>query len=249
MMRLRESLGRPWIIGHRGASVEAPENTMAAFRLALEQGADMVETDVQLSADGVPVLLHDATLERTTNGRGFVKDHSLAEIRTLDAGSWFDPRYAGETVPTLEELLQWAAGETPVCLEIKNGPVYYPGIEDKVVEALRRHSMVERAVIISFDHHAVLRVKGLCPECICGVLYACRPVEPAALALAAGAEMILPHWGYLDSDTVEEVHRRGLFVSAWTADREQEMRWLVSLGVDGIATNYPGRLASLLKRG
>ncbi len=248
-MPLRESLGRPWIIGHRGASGEAPENTMVAFRLALEQGADMVETDVQLTADGVPVLLHDATLERTTSGLGLVRDRSLAEIRALDAGSWFAPRYAFETVPTLEELLEWAAGETPVCIEIKNGPVYYPGIEEKVVEALRRHSMVERAVVISFDHLAVLRVKGLCPECICGVLYACRPVESAALALAARAEVILPHWGYLDGDTVEEVHRRGLAVSGWTADREEEMRWLASIGVDGIATNYPGRLAAVVKRG
>ena len=165
---------------------------MAAFRLALEQGADMVETDVQLTADGALVLIHDATLERTTNGKGFVKDRTLEQIRSLDAGSWFGPMYAGERVPTLEDLLEWASSRMPVCLEIKNGPIYYPEIEARVAEALRRHDMVDRAIVISFDHLAVLRTKRLCPELSCGVLFACRPVDPAALADSAEAEIILP---------------------------------------------------------
>lgn len=247
-MKLRcEGLQRPWIIAHRGASGEAPENTMAAFRLAVEQGADMVETDVHLTADGMLVAIHDATLDRTTSGRGFVKDYPLDQIRALDAGSWFSPEYAGERVPTLEELLEWASGRIPVCVEIKNGPIYYPEIEARVIEALRRHDMVDQAMVISFDHLAILRSKELCPELAGGVLFACRPVDPASLALAARAEAALPHWSNLTADLVEGVHGRDLAVSSWAVDGEREARWVRSLGVDGIATNYPGRLVSLLK--
>lgn len=206
----------------------------------------MLETDVQLTADGTLVAIHDATLERTTNGKGLVNDCTLEQIRSLDAGSWFNSRYVGQRVPTLDELLGWASGRIAVCLEIKNGPIYYPEIEARVVETLQRHDMVDRAIVISFDHPAVLRTKQLCPELVCGVLFACRPVDPAAMAVSAMAEIVLPHWSNFTPELVEQVHERGLAVSGWTVDGEREMRWLLSIGVDGIATNYPGRLVSLI---
>lgn len=249
MFDLRSAaLGRPWIIAHRGASGEAPENTLAAFRLALEQGADLIETDVHLTADGTPVAIHDHTVDRTTNGRGLVGQMTLAQIKELDAGSWFSTPYAGERILTLDELLEWAAGKTPVSIEIKNGPVYYPEIEDRVIDALRRHDMIGSAIVISFDHAAILRTKQRCPELVAGVLYACTPVAASTLALQARADCLLPHWSNLTREMVEEAHSHNLAISPWVVDREEEMRWTLAQGVDAIASNFPGRVLSWLKQ-
>ncbi|MHB0868754.1 MAG: glycerophosphodiester phosphodiesterase [Chloroflexota bacterium] len=249
MLDLRSTTrGRPWIIGHRGASGEAPENTLAAFRLALEQGADLIETDVHLTSDGVPVLVHDHSVDRTTNGRGLVAQMTLAQIKALDAGSWFAPEHAGERILTLDELLEWAAGKTPVSIEIKNGPIYYPEIEDRVVDTLRRHDMVRTAIVISFDHSVLLRAKQRCPDLLTGVLFACTPVAASSLALQAQADCILPHWSNLNGEMVEEAHSHDLAVSPWVVDNEEEMGWVLAQRIDAIATNYPARVASWLKR-
>lgn len=248
MRSLRPSRpGRSLVIAHRGASGDAPENTLAAFRLAMEQGADMIELDVQLSADGHLVVIHDPTVDRTTDGRGLVSDLTLEQIKALDAGSGFSPAYAGEKVPTLDEVLDWAASRIPLAIEIKNGPIYYSGIESKIVDALRSHDAAGSCLVISFDHNAVLRVKQLSPETATGVLFACCPVSPASLAAAARADVLLPHWSNLTPEMVRSVHSRGLAVSPWVIDDEREMRRALSLGVDGVATNYPGKLASLVE--
>ncbi len=239
---------RPLLIAHRGASGEAPENTMAAFRLALEQGADLLEMDVHLAADGSLVVLHDPTVDRTTDGHGLVGQLTLDQIKALDAGSWFSPQYEAERIPTLEDVLQWAAGRVALAIEIKrDGPIRYPGIEAAIVERLRRFDMVRSAAVISFDHAAVLRTKQLCPEVAGGVLFACSPVVPFSLALEARAEAILPHWANLSREMVSQAHARGLAVSTWVADDEPALRWILSLKVDAVATNYPARLLAMLK--
>ncbi len=242
------NLGRPWVIGHRGASGEAPENTLAAFRLALEQGADLIETDVHLTADGFPVAIHDHTVDRTTNGHGLVRQLTLAQIKELDAGSWFSPQHTAERILTLDELLEWAAGKTPVSIEIKNGPIYYPEIEDRVVDTLRRHDMTQSAIVISFDHGAILRIKQRCPELLAGVLFACTPVAASALALQAEANCLLPHWSNLTQEMVEEAHSNNLAVSPWVIDQRTELEWVLAQSIDAIATNYPGKVISWLKR-
>src|SRR5918911_3997990 len=139
--RLEQERGRVWVVGHRGAMGHCPENTPASFERGLELGADWIELDVHLSRDGALVVIHDETVDRTTNGHGAVRDHTLAELEALDAGSWFGADYAGQRIPTLDEVLTWARRrDTIVDIEIKNAPVYYPGIEAAVVEALRRHA-------------------------------------------------------------------------------------------------------------
>lgn len=248
MLDLRStSRTRPLITAHRGASGEAPENTLAAFHLALEQGAEMVELDVHLTAEGIPVVIHDHTVDRTTDGHGPVKGLTLAQVKALDAGGWFAPQYAGERIPTLDELLEWAKDRIPVSIEIKNGPVYYPGIEDQVVNALRRHRMVHSAIVISFDHASVLRTKQICPEVLGGVLFACTPAVPSSLALHARADILLPHWSNLTREMVDEARSHDLAISPWVIDDQEEMEWVLAHGVDAMATNYPGRLAALLK--
>src|SRR5437868_4519466 len=169
--RLEQERGRVWVVGHRGAMGHCPENTFASFERGLQLGADWIEMDVHLSRDGALIVIHDETLDRTTNGRGYVKDHTLAELKRLDAGN-------GERIPTLHEVLDWAKNRKAILdIEIKNAPVYYDGIESKVVDALDSSGMTERSVVISFDHQAVKRVKELDARVVTGVLYAARPVD------------------------------------------------------------------------
>src|SRR5579871_3258046 len=169
--RLQQDRGRVWVCGHRGAMGHCPENTMASFERALELGADWIELDVHLSRDEALIVIHDETLDRTTNGHGLVREHTLAELRTLDAGG-------GQTIPTLDEVLAWARERgTIVDIEIKNAPIYYEGIEQRVVSTLDRFAMTEQVIVISFDHAAVKRVKELDGRITTGVLYACRPAD------------------------------------------------------------------------
>ena len=218
-----------------------PENTFASFERGLELGADWIELDVHLSRDGAVIVIHDETLDRTTNGHGSIKDHTLAELRALDAGG-------GEQIPALDEVLSWAnANGVTLDIEIKNAPIYYAGIEDKVVQLLEAHQMLDQVVVISFDHHAVARVKALAPEVMTGVLYAARPIDCVALARQASADAVLPHHAYVVAEDVAQAHAAGLYVAPWTADDTTTATELIAKGVDAIATNYPDRVARLVK--
>jgi glycerophosphoryl diester phosphodiesterase len=247
VIKLRRNKGeRILIIGHRGAMGHAPENTMASFAMGLAMGADAIELDVHLSANGHLVVIHDSSVDRTTNGSGYIKDLTLAEIKSLDAGSWYGPEFAGERIPTLDEVLAWAKGRISLVIEIKNSPVFYPGIEEKVVEALKAHGMEDAAVVISFDHRSVKKVKELRPGIATGILYVARPVDAVSMARTARADAIHPNVGYLTAETVGEAHRAGLAVSTWIVNDPLQMRKLADMGVDSVGTNYPDRLCSAL---
>lgn len=234
----------PQVVAHRGASGEAPENTLAAFRRALEIGVDAVELDVHLTSDGEVVVIHDHMLDRTTDGRGLVRDQTLEGMRLLDAGRWFGERFAGERVPTLVEALELLL-PVRVIVEVKNGPIYYPGIAARVVEAVRsagHHSVT----ISSFDHPVLVELKAGAPEMDTAVLYVGRPVEPISLALGAEANALHPHWAFLTPELVGAAHTAGLRVEAWTVDDPLHIAHVVAMGPDGVMTNYPDRLRGVL---
>ena len=214
---------------------------MAAFERGLELGADWIELDVHLSRDEALVVIHDETLDRTTNGHGRVREHTLAELGTLDAGG-------GQRIPTLDEVLAWArARETIVDIEIKNAPVYYAGIEQKVVAAVSAAGMSDNVIVISFDHVAVRRVHELEPRIATGVLYACRPIDGGVgLARAASADAVLPHWTYVTREDVEAAHAAGLAVAPWATSDPEVMRHLIACGVDSIGTDHPDILRGVL---
>ena len=241
--------GRPLVVAHRGASGYAPENTMSSFALALEQGADAVELDVHLSRDGRVVVIHDERLERTTDGHGFVRDHTLAELKRLDAGAWLEARFAGERLPSLDEVLEWAHGRTFVAIELKNAPLWYPDLERKVAELVERHGMAENVLVISFDHQALQRLRAISPRLPTGAVYACRPADQVGLAAAAGAQVLEPHWSYVTPEDVAAAHAAGLRVSTWATSDPDVLRTLIRAGVDGIATNHPDVLVRLLEGG
>jgi glycerophosphoryl diester phosphodiesterase len=226
-------------VGHRGAKGHAPENTFASFNLAIQMGVQAVETDVHLSKDGEVVLIHDHTLDRTTNGHGFVKDQTAEELKRLDAGTWFEPRFAGERIPTLAELLAWARDRVSLAIEIKNGPIYYPGIAGKVIRLLREYDMVRQAILISFDHVVLREAKMIAPEVATGILYVGGFVDSVGVAHAAGADSLNPNWAFITPSLVESAHAAGLAVSPWCPNDLATLRLLDRMGVDSIGTDYP----------
>ncbi len=237
-------------IAHRGASALAPENTMAAFERAVGLGADGIELDLHLSRDGELVVIHDDTLDRTTDGNGPVHEKYLGELKRLDAGGWFGEDFAGQRIPTLMEVLDRFAGKVPLALEVKGGSSFFPGIEEKVVSALRWHSAVGQAAVASFDHHALLRLKELEPTLRTAALIVGRPVSIAALAGAARADAMALESSLVTKTEVEACHAAGLQLVVWVVNDPAQMRHFIGLGVDGIITDRPDllRIALNLQR-
>jgi glycerophosphoryl diester phosphodiesterase len=240
--------GKVLVVGHRGALGYAPENTMASFEKGVECGADLLELDVHLTADGELAVIHDDDVSRTTDGRGAVRTMTLAELWRLDAGGWFNERYRGERMPSLADVLAWARSRVELLVEIKGGPLPAPGIEEKVVAAVRAHRMLDHVMVISFHHESVKRVKELEPSLATGILYSARLVDTVGAARAARADSVRPGWAYWTAELVEEVHAAGLVAHAWNANDEARMEYLVKLGVDSVGTDYPDRLRHYLDR-
>jgi glycerophosphoryl diester phosphodiesterase len=239
--------GRPLVIGHRGACGYRPENTFASFQLAAELGANWVELDVHMTHDEQLVVIHDPFLERTTNGQGLVRDHTLAELKRLDAGAWFGPEFAGQRIPTLPELLTWARRrDIAVDIEIKNGPVFYPYIAEAVVEAVTEAGMLERVLVTSFDHHAVERVRRRSAQVHTGVLYSARLRDPVGVAHTVDAEVLLPHWAYVVREDVQLAHEAGLGYATWATSDPRVLQRLLECGVDAIATDHPDVLVATM---
>ena len=238
--------GRTLGVAHRGASRYAPENTLAAFRLALEHGVRAVECDVRRTQDGHLVVIHDPAVDRTTDGRGDVGSLTLESLRRLDAGRWFGSEFAGERVPLLQEVLEAVRGRALIKIEIKNDPVTSEGIEQQVAGVIRGYSMEDEVLVMSFDHRIIRELRSAAPRLATGILFAARLVDPIAAARGAAADALCVDWGYLDRDLVDTAHRAGLGVFVWTVDDEQAIRRCADLGVDGITSNDTRLIARLL---
>jgi glycerophosphoryl diester phosphodiesterase len=232
----------PVVVAHRGASGLAPENTLAAFRLAVELGTPAVECDVHLSADGQVVVIHDPTVDRTTNGSGAVETLSFDALRALDAGSWFGARFAGERIPTLAEALAACAGRSRLFVELKVGGGV-PLIAGAVAAIAAAPST--EVAIISFDPQIVAGMAQRRPDLPLGFLVSARQVGrqgPAAVVGAArdlGAGFLSPQYSAATPELIAAARQAGLAVSVWTVDDPADMRRLAAAGVDAITTNRP----------
>lgn len=236
-------------IAHRGASKIAPPNTLAAFARAAELGADGIEFDVHLSADGVPVVIHDFTVDATTDGHGRVADLTLAQLKALDAGSSFDPAFVGERIPTLEEVLDAVEDRLLLNVELKSTSIRDNGLERAVLAQIERHRASDRVLISSFNPFSLRRVRRRAPHIPLGLLYAPDlplPLRRAWLAFLAPHEARHPEHTMIDAQYMAWARRRGYRVYTWTVDEPDEMRRLIALGVDGIITNVPDVLRSVL---
>ena len=238
-----------WTIAHRGASGHAPENTMAAFRRAVELGAQFIETDLQITRDARVVVIHDPTLDRTTSGKGQVHLLTVDEIRTLDAGAWFHrdgQSFAGERVPVLGEIIDFAKEQDIIFyLEIKSGPAW--GIEHAVVAALRDRNATAGVVIVSFDPASLDTVRRLDSTMMTGLLCEHPSNDLVERTVRAGARQLVARGDLITQDVVDKAHHAGLQVVAWTINEIEQMRRLIAVPVDGIITDYPDRLLEILR--
>ena len=245
------------VIGHRGALALAPENTLAAFVAGERCGVDAIEFDVQRTADGVPIVIHDHTLDRTTNGHGAVSVHTFAEIRSLDAGSHFDRRFAGERVPSLDDLLARAAPRSiGLMLELKQPS---PGtglprdteLARATVELVRERGLLSRTIFISFDHPSLAKVLEFAPAADVGLLTE-GPIliDPLAPARALpGARGLHVRWWWVSPELCAAAHAEGMHVHAWGFGRSgapEVIRRLAAWGVDSVSADAPDELLALL---
>lgn len=236
-------------LAHRGASSLASENTITAFDKALEIGADGIEFDVQLSKDGVPVVIHDETLNRTTDGDGNVTDFTLEELKSLDAGSWFAPLFSRAEIPTLDELLsRYNSENLLINIELKNALVPYPGLEEKVLSSITSHNLEERVIISSFNYDSLLRCRKLNPAVRTGMLYLEELKEPWQKVKELGCYSAHPLFFYLQfPDIIEGYKRDNIPLYPWTVNDPEMMESLVKAGVEAVITDYPQELVKIIK--
>lgn len=246
----------PMVCGHRGASGHAPENTMAAFREALEAGANWIEFDVQLSADGQLIILHDDTLNRTTNLNQTRRpvEFTLAQLRELDAGGWFGPGFAGERIPTLNEVLEEFKGRLGLNIEIKSRQGFEAdnGIEAKVAEALAQHNLldIEQVIVSSFDPDRLVALHALNEHIPLGALYDPKDhpknYDPFQLIPITGARAFHPKFSAITEAMMLRARQENLQVNTWTVNELPDMQSAIDLGLDMIITNYPAQLRELI---
>jgi glycerophosphoryl diester phosphodiesterase len=231
-------------LAHRGFSGKYPENTRRAFMAAIEETqCDGFESDVHLSSDGEPVIIHDDILDRTTDGKGPVGSRTFAELRQLDCGSWKGREFAGERIMHLDELLELTVKHGKFLnLEIKNYETFYPGIEKTVISRIK--ALGPEIILSSFNHISMQRCKEIDPGFKTGLLYGHPLIDMDEYGKRYGMDALHPCVGCLvySPDLVAKAHKNGLEVNVWTANTEEEFRFCIQAGVDAIITNYPDRL-------
>jgi glycerophosphoryl diester phosphodiesterase len=240
----------PLVIAHRGFAAGFPENTLLAFRSALLAAADGLECDVRLSADGVPVVIHDATVDRTTDGTGAVAELSWQELTALDAGSWLGAGFAGERLPRLEDLLELVAGTQPtprLFVEIKDAEAEQPGITETVATAIRDAGLASSCALGSFRLDVLRTAIDLAPDLELHHIVGGPPVRWPDLA--DGLSAVNPEATHLDRATCDGLRGRGLAVHPWTVDDPADMARLRDWGVDGLITDDPATARAVLDAG
>ena len=234
------------VIAHRGASSYAPENTLAAFDLALQMGVRDIELDVHATCDGHIVVIHDENVDRTTDGAGPVAGHTLSALKALDAGSWFAPRFSAERIPTLDEVCERYKGHAHIHTEIKG---HADDLSKRTVDVIRRHGMAAQVTITSFQRVRLEETRAYAPELPTGWLVAEVTDAVIAQARAMGLTQLCPRANTVTPALVDRLRGAGFVVRAWGVASEDLMRAAVAAGADGMTVNFPDKLIAYLKRG
>jgi glycerophosphoryl diester phosphodiesterase len=231
------------VMAHRGASASAPENTLIAYKKAIEMGADWAELDVRQTKDGAVVLMHDKTVHRTTGVKGFVWDFTLEELKKLEAGSWFGEEFGGEPIPTLAEVIRAVKGRMKLNIEVKISE-NEPGIAQKVIDIVRSEDFSKNCMITSFDKATVKTFKAIAPDLPTGLIF---DKEYRMDVFEGNWEILSSNYELVDSTFMRLARDSGKKVYAWTVNEREEMLRLIGLGVDGIITDKPDLLLSVLE--
>lgn len=250
---MKQAKGRPLVVAHRGSSGSAPENTMASFRLAVHEGVDMVELDVRMTKDFHLVVHHDQDVRRTTNGSGFIWEKTLLELRMLDAGSWFSPRFRGEQIPTLREVLEAVPSRIGVNIEAKTDGDPRSGIhfEECIILIILEKNAEDRVLVSSFDHKFLKRMHDLYPTIKTGALYV--PVRdmrktPSSIAHNIGSSAFGCGITQLRKRFIDDAHAHDLLVACYTINTQGQLERAVDYGVDAVITNVPKRMIHELRK-
>ena len=241
---------KPLIWAHRGASGYAPENTFAAFEKAVELGADGIELDIQMTRDHEIVVLHDETIDRTSTGKGWVKDYTFNELKRFDFS--FEKKFPGSPrmhIPRMSEVfaLIKPTGLT-INIELKTGVVFYEGIEEAILEMTAAYGMEDRVVYSSFNHYTLKKLKYMNPKAETGILYSDGYIDMPAYAQEQGAQALHPALYNLQyPDFMEECRKRGIQVRPWTVNKEAHLKQCLEMGTDAVITNYPDRARKIFE--
>jgi glycerophosphoryl diester phosphodiesterase len=236
----------PLIWGHRGASGYAPENTLPAFKLAADMGADGIELDIQETKDGVIVVCHDETVDRTSSGAGWIKDYTFEELRKLDFSNG-NAAYEGTKIPTMEEVFE-LLGPTglTINIELKTGIVFYDKIEEKILELAKKMGWEDRVIYSSFNHYTVRRIKELNPDAKAGLLYGDGPIDMPGYGKRLGVNALHPALYNLQyPDFMQDCVANGLDVNVWTVNSAEHLMLCRQFGVHAVITNYPKKAREL----
>ncbi len=246
-----EHIAFPKVIAHRGASNYAPENTLAAFELSSRQGADGVELDVKLSADGHVIIIHDSTVDRTTDGTGKVAEFSLDALRELDAGVCFDETFRGEKIPLLDEVFESLGKKLFINVELTNYSTPFDKLPDKVAQVVKRHNMTERVLFSSFNPLTLYRIHRLLPNSPIGLLMfkgnlgkLGRVVFGNLLPVAS----LHPHFEDTTSKLIKDAHNKAMRVYPYTVNQAEDIQHMFKKGVDGIITDDPILTTNLMSK-
>ncbi len=234
------------VLAHRGYSSKAPENTMAAFELALQKGSHGLELDVHLSKDGEVVVIHDHVLDRTTNGTGLVEEHTFAELRQLDAGAWFAPEFEGERIPTLDQVCELVKGKNLLLNVEMKAALGFEKLNERLVQVLTSHGVEEQVIVSSFKHNSLAHLKQIRPELRTGILYNAALVDPWVYAKSIGASALHPYYLGIIPDIVAGAQQNGMLVNTWTVDSPADVQRMITARVDSIITNKPEVVLNLL---
>ncbi|WBL13673.1 glycerophosphodiester phosphodiesterase [Sutcliffiella sp. NC1] len=236
------------IFGHRGAAGTHPENTMISFQQAKKVGADGIELDVQLSSDGVPVVIHDEKVDRTTDGSGFVKDKTMEELKQLNAVFKFK-QFDFCPIPTLQEVLEWASQTTLLInIELKNSVIAYEGLEEKVVELVKLYKVEKQTIFSSFNHYSISKLHRIAPHIEKAILYSEGLFEPWNYAHVVGAQSLHPNKGVATKAIVKAAGSKGIQVRPYTVNDERTMKKMFAMNVSGFFTDYPEKALQIREK-
>ena len=233
---------------HRGFSGNYPENTMLAFKKAFEAGADGIELDVQLTKDGEVVIIHDETIDRTTDGKGEVSSYTYEEIKKFDASFKFKGQYGKNLIPSLREYFEYIKDKNIVTnIELKTGVKEYLGIEEKVWDLIQEYNLQEKVIISSFNHFSVLRMKSIAPDLKYGLLTESWIINAGKYTKEVGVECYHPYFSNMTKEIVEEIKSHGIEINTFTVNEEKDIRDMIEKGIDIIIGNYPDLTKKILE--
>ncbi|WP_287825542.1 glycerophosphodiester phosphodiesterase [Clostridium sp.] len=236
-------------IAHRGFSGKYPENTMIAFKKAVGAGCDGIENDLHVTKDGVVVICHDETIDRTTTGKGYIKDYTFNELQKFDAGVKFGKEFQGERIPDLDEFLEYVKDKNILInLELKNNIIDYIGLEEKVIDKIYEYKLRKNVILSSFNHYSMVRVKRYDGHIKTGLLCSEILYKPYKYVKLVGADALHPDFrSIISKKIVNSMHERKIMINAYTVNKDEDMKRMIELNIDGIITDYPDKLNEILQ--